>query len=78
MMGRLRMRVCSICCHILIQVGDGVALGLQSCCGEGDACRRCGIHAKSVVDVIGVKAGGDDLVFCQALCELVDDGSHHF
>ncbi len=78
MMGRLRLCVCSICCHILIQVGDGVALGLQSCCGEGDACRRCGIYAKPVVDVIGVKASGDDLVFCQALCELVDDGSHHF
>lgn len=65
-------------CHILIEIGDGVALGLEIGGGEGDTCGRGGINPQAMIDIIGIQPGGEDLILRQPLGELVDDGTHHF
>lgn len=44
---RKRLCLCKriLCCHILIQIGNGVSLGLQIRSGEGNACGGGGVYA---------------------------------
>lgn len=63
--------------HILIQIGDGIAGGLDLGSGEGEAAGRLGKDAHCVVCVVGGEAGGFDFLQGQAAGELVHDGGHN-
>ena len=63
--------------HILVQVGDDVALGLEV--GRGEGCSRgCdGIDSRGVVDEVGVEAACLYLVDREVLCELIEYRRYH-
>ena len=63
--------------HILVQVGDDVALGLEVGRGEGGS-RGCdGIDSRGVVDEVGVEAACLYLVDREVLCELIEYRRYH-
>ncbi len=64
--------------HILMKIGDGIALGLEIRCRKGHACRRIRIDRRSVINKILVKAALFDLLNGEVLRELADDRRDHF
>lgn len=67
----------AICCHVLVQIRDGVALAGEAHGRERRTARRLGPHAGRMVHKIGVEALPPDLVRGKALCQLVYNGAHH-
>lgn len=63
--------------HVLGEVGDGVAGGLEGGGGEGHS--ACGLRpdAGGVIHKVDVKAGFFDLLDGEVAGELVDDGADH-
>lgn len=63
--------------HVLGEVGDGVAGGLEGGGGEGHS--ACGLRpdAGGVIHKVDVKAGLFDLLDGEVAGELVDDGADH-
>ena len=59
--------------HILMQVGDRVALGLEIRRCERHACRRIRVDRRGMVNEILVKAAFFDLLDGEVLGELADD-----
>lgn len=72
------MQGCALCCHILKQIGDRVALGLERCGSPGNAGGGLRIDAGRVIDKVGVKAALPDLLGREIAGELVDDCRDHF
>lgn len=68
----------TICCHILVEVGDGITGALELAGTEWLSAGGLRPDGESVVNIIFVKAGGLDLLRCQILGKLVDDGCHDF
>lgn len=66
------------CCHVLKQVGDGIALGLEGFCREGPACRRLRINAGCVIDIVRLKVAFFDVVNRNIPRELVNDCADNF
>ena len=66
-----------LCCHVLVQIRDGVALAGEAHGRERRTARRLGPHAGRMVHKIGVEALPPDLVRGKALCQLVYNGAHH-
>ena len=66
------------CCHIFMEICDGVAFGLEDCGSPGGP--ACGLRPErqSVIHVVGTEAGTFDLLGSEILCELVYDGADHF
>ena len=63
--------------HVLGEVGDGVAGGLE--CGGREGHSACGLRpdAGGVIHKVDVKAGFFDLLDGEVAGELVDDGADH-
>ncbi len=59
--------------HILVQVRDGIALGLEVGGGKGRAAGGLGPDAQGVIDIVGVKALRLDVVHAKAARQLPDD-----
>lgn len=66
------------CSQILSKIRDGVAFGLEFTCVLRNPTGRLRPYGKGVVDIVGAKAGGLDLLRSQIAGQLVDDGCHHF
>lgn len=66
-----------LCCQVLRQIGDGIALDLhgRGCIGPAGSCRR--EHAGAVVYEIGCKAAVFNLGVRQVSGQLVNDGADH-
>ena len=62
--------------HILKQIRNGVALGLEFTGVEGNAAGCLRPDTGSVVDIVGSEAGGLDLLRSQVSGQLMDDGGH--
>ena len=71
------MRHCTICCHVLCQVADDVALYADSGGIPGGAGRGGGVDAGGVVYKVGGKAALPHLLIVQVAGQLVDDGADH-
>ncbi len=67
-----------LCRHVLSQIGDHVASDLHRGGGPWITGGKLGIYPSGVIDEIGVKAGGADLVIVQIAGQLVDKSTHHF
>ena len=67
-----------LCCQILKQICDGIALGLELTGIEGDPARRLGPDPGRMVDIIGSKALGLQLLCRKVSRELVHNGCDHF
>ena len=67
----------TICCEVLCQIGDGVALGLESGGAKGETGGRHRIEGGSVVHKVGVKPAFLDLLNGHPLGQLVDNGADH-
>lgn len=61
-------------CHVLGQVRDRIALGLEVGCRKGNACRRLGIDAQRMIDKISVEPGILDLLHAESVAQLIQDG----
>ncbi len=68
----------AICCQVLGEVGDDVALHGHGRGGVREAGGGGGIDAGGAVDEVGVEPGGADLLVGELPGELVDDGADHF
>lgn len=68
---------CTICCKILKQIGNRIALGLEGGSRERIAGSRLRIDTGGVIDEVGFKAAFLDLFRGQIAGELVDDGGNH-
>ena len=67
-----------LCPHVLGDVGDGVALGLEIGRGEGHSCGGNGVDPGGVIHEIGIKTGLLDLLHGEVAGKLVHDGADHF
>ena len=74
----LFLRDRTICCHILIQIRNGVPLRLQISSRKRHARCRSRVHPKSMIDIIRIQPRSNNFIFRQALRELMDDRAHHF
>lgn len=74
---RLFLQLRSICCKVLVQIGNRVALDADILHVEGNARRRDRIDPRRVVDEIGVEAGLFDLVDREVPRELGNDRADH-
>ena len=63
--------------HILMEVGDGVALGLEIIAGEAGPAGSHGIDPRGVIDKIVGEALGLDLLHGEVAGELIDHGRDH-
>ena len=63
--------------QIFVEIGDGIAFGLEDGGGPGHAAGCLGPERQGVVHVVGGEAGTFDLFRRQVLRELVDDGADH-
>ena len=68
----------TICCKVLCQVGDQVALAGHAGGAVGEPGGSGGIHSRSAVHEVGVEPRGFDLLLCEVAGQLVDDGADHF
>lgn len=64
-------------CHILHQIRNDIAFGLELAGIEGNAARRLRPDADSVIHVIIAEAALLDLLHGKVLCELVHNGGYH-
>ena len=64
--------------HILMQIGDNIALGLEICHSKRRTRRRNGVDAGSVVNEVSVEAACLYLLDGQPLGKLVENGGDHF
>lgn len=67
-----------LCCHILVEVGDGISGALELAGAEWLSAGGLWPDSKSVVDIVFVKTGSLDLLRSQVFGELVDDGCDNF
>ncbi len=65
-------------CHVLSQVCECIALGLEICRSERDPGCGCRIDRRRVVDEILVEAALLDIRFGEIPRELIDDRGDHF
>ena len=65
-----------LCRHILVEVGDSIPGALELAGTEWLSAGGLRPDGEGVVNIIFVKAGGLDLLRCQILGKLVDDGCH--
>ena len=73
----LLLQRCSICCHILKQVGDRVALGLEGHRAPRRAGSELRVDTRGMIDKVGIKAALPDLLGRQVAGELIDDRGDH-
>ncbi|CDC60533.1 unknown [Clostridium sp. CAG:448] len=66
------------CRHILMQIRDGIALGLQIFDIKGRPGRRYGINTRGMVNEIRLKHAAFDLLRRQIARQLTDNGTDHF
>lgn len=66
-----------ICGHILHQIRNDIAFGLELAGIEGNAARCLRPDADSVIHVIIAEAALLDLLHGKVLCELVHNGGYH-
>ena len=64
--------------HILDEIGNRIALGLQIRRREGDASRRGGINTDRMIDKISIKALADDLIRRKMARQLGNDRADNF
>ena len=74
----LSLRHRPICCQILGKVSDDVACDLHRGGGPGITGGELRVDAGSMIDEIGIKAGGLDLLLIQVPGKLMDNGADHF
>ncbi len=67
-----------LCRHILCQICDRIALGLEFTCIERNAARSLRPERQRMVDIVFVKTGRDNLFGSQIARELVDDRTDDF
>ena len=67
-----------LCSHILHQIRNDIAFGLELAGIEGDAARRLRPDSDSVIHVIIAETARLDLLHGKVFGELVDDGGYHF
>ena len=67
-----------LCCHVLGQIGNNIALNRQRSSGEGKTAGRCWVDPGCPVNEICVKTCGFNLFLCQIPGQLVDNGADHF
>ena len=65
-----------LCCHILVEVGDGISGALELAGAEWLSAGSLRPDGEGVVNIIFVKAGSLDLLWSKIFGELVDDGCH--
>ena len=67
----------TICCHVFMKIGDGIAFHGKFRGVEGVARGIYGIDADGVVDEVFIETAGFDLVDGEVSRQLVDDGADH-
>ena len=67
-----------LCRHVLVKVGDGIALHLEFAGVKGNSSRSLGPYANGVVNIILVKAALFDLLHGEIAGQLENNGSNHF
>ena len=73
----LHIPQCSICCHVFVEIGEDIALGLEGVGREGDAGGGGGPDAGGMVNEVVGKALGFDLFNGEVAGQLIDHGADH-
>ena len=66
-----------LCCQVLVEVGDDVSLDGDGAHGVREACGRCGVNSRGVVDEIRGEGAAFNFAFAEPLCQLIENGRHH-
>ena len=67
----------TICCQVLCQIGDSIAGGLHRGGTPGSTGSSSGVYAGGVINEIGVKSCGFDLLIGEVSGQLMNYGSYH-
>lgn len=73
----LHLCSCTIRCHILKQISDRVAFGLERCGAPRHTGGRLRVNSGRVIDKVGVKAALLDLLGREITRQLVHDSGDH-